>query len=111
MTHLYHHLLLVAAFAASADGTWLISHLASSQVPPRQVDCTRFGTLSRQQRQICAENAYGVRAAVAGIKEAVDECRKQFSKEKWNCSADNGFSAAAFKGKHEQALYFAYSYT
>ncbi|XP_063236754.1 protein Wnt-10a [Bacillus rossius redtenbacheri] len=49
--------------------------------------CKTFPGLSRQQLGMCRRHPDVVVAAVEGLQLAVGECRHQFRRHRWNCSA------------------------
>ncbi|CAA9997655.1 unnamed protein product [Nesidiocoris tenuis] len=51
--------------------------------------CGRMGGLTKRQREICRATPETMLAISDGIRIAMDECHRQFSNHRWNCSSIN----------------------
>lgn len=48
--------------------------------------CAQLNSISKRQRSLCYENEEATRATHRGLLGALNECRIQFSRERWDCS-------------------------
>lgn len=58
--------------------------MASTQLKSNY--CGQIVGLSKRQRSLCYENEEATRATHRGLLGALNECRVQFSRERWDCS-------------------------
>uniref|UniRef100_A0A7E4UYG7 Protein Wnt n=1 Tax=Panagrellus redivivus TaxID=6233 RepID=A0A7E4UYG7_PANRE len=75
----------------NAQNWWQLSHLSSTPTQPQPLDCDALPGLSPRQRELCYHNPDAMRAVIAGLRNALVECRSQFAGEHWNCSGNSGF--------------------
>lgn len=58
--------------------------MASAQLKSNY--CGQLVGLSRRQRSLCYKNEEATRAIHLGLLGALNECRIQFSRERWDCT-------------------------
>ncbi|XP_069485181.1 protein Wnt-16 [Ambystoma mexicanum] len=79
---------LLALFPCCSQGNWMWLGIASLGVPEK-LGCANL-PLSARQRELCKRKPYLLSSIREGARLGIQECRKQFRHERWNCSAPGG---------------------
>ena len=49
------------------------------------IDCHSISNINQEHKRICKNQPEVMRTVGRGIKVAIDECQRQFFRERWNC--------------------------
>ncbi|KAH7720677.1 MOM-2 protein [Aphelenchoides avenae] len=80
---------LVLLAAATASTEWITTLLSLQENINEAMDWSNVTGLSSDQRLIAAQNSEIMPFVVQGVKQALEECRRLYANETWNCTWTN----------------------
>lgn len=76
--------LLVLLNGVTTNANWMYLSLSSVN-KQGTIDCHSISNINQEHKRICKNQPEVMRTVGRGIKVAIDECQRQFFRERWNC--------------------------